>query len=232
MSTAMIQPSTTLDSSLVLPAHLASEKDVAQWIDSMYREAQAAGTLAPWEPGGACPCLVAWLNALAPSLIRTGGRVAAVCCGYGHDAVELVNRGYEVCAIDASRTAIERAKELHPLHASCFSVENYLAPSLRHRHRFDFVVDTRAFGVTPPNFRRQLAEAMADMLGPHGVLLTIARGCDAHGGVQDAAPFCVSEGELDELFSQCGLTAIRGVDDFEDDCDPPVRRVRAAFRRT
>ena len=86
----------------------------AAFFEAIYGEAAGDTTRVPWAHGQPHPALVTWLNAVAPSLIRCGSRVAVVGCGLGDDAVELTHRGYDVTAFDVSPTAIEWARRRHP----------------------------------------------------------------------------------------------------------------------
>lgn len=206
---------------------------LAAWFDEIYRTADGDPGRVPWARHGPSPCLVAWLNAVAPSFVRPGGRVCVVGCGLGHDAVELINRGYDVSAFDISPTAIEWARRLHPDHADRFFVADACDPPPRLRCRADLVVEINTLQSVPPKQRVSMAQCMANLLGPHGSLLVICLGRDADEPAPDAdtPPHPISPPELTSLMQQAGLQLSGNLDEFDDDETPPKRRLRVAFRR-
>ena len=74
--------------------------------ESVYADALGDPGRIPWPSRRASPAVVNWLNAAAPTLVRCGARVAVAGCGLGHDAREVIRRGYEVTAFDISAAAI------------------------------------------------------------------------------------------------------------------------------
>lgn len=84
---------------MVEPEH-AVPSTIAQW-DALYRE----GT-PPWESAAPSGELV---RVLDEGLVRPCSTLE-IGCGTGADAVALAQRGFEMTAVDASPTAIERAR--------------------------------------------------------------------------------------------------------------------------
>ena len=97
--------------------------------DAIYRRADGALELVPWANEGPHPAFLAWLNAEAPCLVRPGCRVAVVGCGLGDDAIELINRGFDVTAFDHDPLA--RARE---------GLARSVAPAIVVRQLFKMVV--------------------------------------------------------------------------------------------
>lgn len=201
--------------------------------DRLYAEAGADVSVLPWSRPGVDggevsphPALIAWLNSRAPCLIRPGSRVALPACGLGDDAAELAGRGYDVAGFDAADRAVALAIGRRPDLADCFSVADLRRPPTRWRHRFDLVtlVDTLAW--LTPGDRAEAAAGTAELVHPKGALLVIERG-EAGPGRPGLAP-----DELLDLLGSCGISPIEGVDDFEDEADPPVRWLRACCRRS
>ena len=94
---------TTPYSPLGTTTDLGSAIDIdATWFDSFYDVASQKNdaTAVPWVHDHPNRAMVNWLNAVAPSLVRCGARVAVVACALGDDAAELVRRGYDVTAFD------------------------------------------------------------------------------------------------------------------------------------
>lgn len=221
--------------SLELPHALALE--AREWVErfnTIYEQAAGDVSRIPWAHRQPCPSLVAWLNAEAPSLIRCGGRVAVVGCGLGEDALLLRQRGYDVVAFDASRSAIESAQRLHPAEADMFVQADLLDLPARLKNRFDLVVEIHTLQALPPCFRSALASGMASLLSPRGgLLLAICRGRDPDIALDsvDGPPFALTAAELTWVMQDAGLHPVRPLDVYLDDNSPAVLRLRGAFRR-
>ncbi len=199
--------------------------------DAIYAEAHGDPALVPWADGRSSPALVTWLNAVAPSLIRCGARVAVVGCGLGEDAQVLVHRGYEVTAFDCSPSAIRWAKERCPDCAACFHVADLFHPPPRWRHRFDLVVEINTIQSLTPGSRPDTVRAIAELLSPHGYLLVICRGATEPAGLDGGPPWPLTERELTDAAAGAGLAAPGPITAFLDGEVPPVLRLRALFRR-
>jgi len=211
----------------------SSVEDALVAVEEVYASSGGEASRVPWSHTRANPALVAWLDRRAPGLVRCGARVAVVGCGLGQDAVLLAERGYDVLGFDASASAIEHARRLHPEHASSFVVADLRDLPTSWRHRFDLVVEVHTLQALPPEHRASLASGIAELVAPHGRLVAIARGrADASPLVSvSGPPYPFTPSELIGLLADQGL-ALEGVlDDFEDNNDPPVRRLRGCFTR-
>ncbi|MHC4414231.1 MAG: class I SAM-dependent methyltransferase [Planctomycetota bacterium] len=206
-------------------------KTSVDYFEAIYAEAAGDPARIPWAVRRPNPALVNWLNAVAPSLVRCGARVAMVGCGLGDDARELMRRGYEVTGFDCSATAIRWAKSLDPDHVEGYVQADLFNPPARWVHRFDLVVEVNNIESLSPDRHRDAVSALADLLTPHGRLLIICRGADEPIGAADGPPWPLTERELLEATAVAGLAADGPVCSFTDDEDPPVKRVRAVFRR-
>lgn len=188
--------------------------------EAQYTAARTDTRHLTWHHDGACPALVAWLNAEAPSLVRPGGRGVVVGCGLGDDVAEVASRGYDAFGLDCSRTAVEWARQRHPDLADSFFVGDAITPPGSMRGRYDLVVDVNTLGWEPADAREAMARGMAAFLRPHGTLVSVTRITPETGAFTAKA--------LTEAMTGAGLSACRGVDEFEDG---PSRWVRAAFKR-
>ena len=199
--------------------------------ENIYAEAAGVPGHIPWDRGRPHPALVNWLNAVAPSLIRCGARVAVVGCGLGHDARELMRRGYDVTAFDCSATAIEWAQRLDPAHAHSYVVADLFALPPRWRHRFDLVVEIHTVQSLRPNLRTGAVRAIGELLSLHGRLLVICRACLEPVTSAEGPPWPLTEFELRQIAALSGLVADGDISSFDDDQDPAVLRMRALFER-
>lgn len=235
MASAALSESTAVTSLLEGKA-MPPPPGAAEWLqrfEQTYRDAAGDPARVPWADRRPCQCMMAWLNAEAPTLVRCGARAAVVGCGLGEDAVALVERGYDVVAFDCSPTAIEWAKGLHPSHADIFIHADLFALPARMRHRFDLVVEVHTLQSLPPEYRPALAAGMASLLSPRGgVLLAVCRGRGVGEPLDLSAgpPYPLTAAELCGLMEANELSPVRSPDEFLDDESPPVRRIRAAFR--
>ncbi len=199
--------------------------------DAIYAEAQRDPGLVPWADGRPHPALVSWLNAVAPSLIRCGARVAVVGCGLGEDARELVRRGYDVTAFDASATAIEWAREIDAAQAGCFHGADVFDLPPRWMRRFDRVIEINTIQALDPERREDTTDAIARLLSPRGHLLVICRGRDDDTPLVDGPPWPLTADELRAATDAAGLEPTRPLEVFHDHETPPVLRIRGLFER-
>ncbi|HWB20003.1 MAG TPA: class I SAM-dependent methyltransferase [Phycisphaerales bacterium] len=210
--------------------HPASVANTAHF-ESVYADAQGDMSKIRWADGRPNPAMVKWLNENAHSLLRCGSRVCVVGCGLGHDAAELSARGYEVTAFDCSGTAIEWAKRIHPEHTGCFQQGDLFKPSLRWRHRFDLVVEINTVQALPPDTQLGAMSAVADLVSPRGRLLIICRHATESPAIESGPPWPLTESFVTEAAGLAGLEAEQPLSAFEDDEQPPVRRMMGLFKR-
>lgn len=198
--------------------------------DAMYEAAAGDPSRIPWADERPNPALVNWLNAVAPSLVRCGGRVAIVGCGLGHDAREVMRRGYDVVAFDISPTAIAWAQRLDPEHAESYVAADLFNSPSRWRHRFDLVVDVYTVQSLPPSQHTGAIAELGHLVARHGHLLMIARAIDEHAPDAEGPPWPLRESAVRSATTDAGL-AVDRIDVFPDDESPPKLRLRGLFRR-
>jgi SAM-dependent methyltransferase len=207
----------------------------AEYFESVYAEAHGDVSRVPWEDQRANPALVNWLNAVAPSVVRCGARVAVVGCGLGSDARELMKRGYDVTAFDCSRTAVEWARRIDPDHASNYIAANLFDLPLRWRHRFDLVVEVNTLQVLPPEQRPEAMRRLAELISRHGAMLVVCRAAaagQAPASRENGPPWPLNESEMRKLANAAGLVSDGDIAVFTDDERPPVLRMRALLRHS
>jgi len=215
MATTTLEQTTAAD-----PAHF----------EAIYAEAHGEAAHIPWEEGRPCPAMVAWLNAIAPSLIRCGSRVAVVGCGLGHDAREIMRRGYDVTAFDCSATAIEWARRLDPVNASAYIHADLFEPPSRWTHRFDLVIEVKTLQSLPPDRRVEALRQLHQLMSPHGHLLVIARAAEHPATFDAGPPWPITLDEMREAAPLAGLEFDGNPAVFEDDSDANKLRLRALLK--
>lgn len=215
---------------LPTPPRAADAGAWSRYYEEVYRHARGDRSRVRWADARANPGLISWLTVEAPCLVRPGATAVVVGAGLGEDARELADRGYDVTAFDVSPSAIDWAKRAHPEIAERFSVADLLNLPPTMLRRADLVVEISTIQSLHPDLRQRAADAVISLARPRGVVLVICRGREESDPC-DGPPFPLTKPELTTLFSCRGWMATREIDDYEDDEQPPVRRMRAAFRR-
>ena len=199
--------------------------------EAIYADAQGDASRIPWADQRPSSALVNWLNAVAPSLIRSGARVVCVGCGLGDDARELMRRGYDVTAFDCSRSAVDWAKRIDPINARCYQQADLFQAPPRWKRRFDLVVEVNTIQSLPPEMHNAAFAAVAELMSPHGRMVVVCRGADEPVHLEDGPPWALTREQLLEAASLAGLAPEGDLASFTDDEDPPVQRMRGLFRR-
>ena len=206
------------------------DSDIAPFdFEHLYRSAAGDSSVIPWSDGHPNPAMVTWLDVIGPGLLRSGCRVAVVGCGLGEDARELIRRGYDVTAFDSSQTAVEWARRLDPANAQSYQVADLLELPAALAHRFDLVVEIYTLQSMPPAWRQEMMNGLSSLLNSRGHLLVICREELPDEPRSDEPPWPVSSQDLVSLASASGLAIDGSLDSFDDDQDPPVRRLRGLF---
>jgi SAM-dependent methyltransferase len=130
------------------------------------------------EGAGPCPRLVEFLNAGARELVRPGSRAIVVGCGVGASVVELLSRGFDALGFDLCLNVIATARATHPEASPQFFTADLLALPPKHRHRYELVVSSHTLDSVEPARRESALRAIADLVGPRGVVLLVARAND------------------------------------------------------
>jgi len=209
-----------------LAAQYLARGDAFGWFEALYA-ARAAGTASvPWADLTANPHLVSW----AGQHLRSGSGLQAlvVGCGLGDDAEFLTALGCMVTAFDIAPSAIREARLRFPGSPVDYQVYDLFALPQQWTGRFDLVLEAYTLQVLTPAWRERAYPLLSALLRPQGRLLAIARG-RAPSEAQGAMPWPLTRAELAH-FSSCGLVE-ESCEEYLDDEQPPVRRLRATYRR-
>ena len=207
--------------------------DAVAFFDRIYAEADGDTDRIPWSDGRAHPALVRWLDAVAPGLVRTGGRVVVPACGFGADAIEVARRGYDVVGFDAAPTALHWARRMDPDGTVNWIEADLFQLPPRWRHRFDLVVEVNTVQALEPALRGRVLSAMGELLAPHGRLLAIGRA--APGGEdpdRQGPPWPLEPARLMAAAADAGLEPEGEVHCFTVAGDPERPCFRGLFRRS
>jgi SAM-dependent methyltransferase len=211
----------------------AEAREWSGWFERIYREASGDAGKVPWAHLRPNAAMVAWMNSQAPGVVRPGACVTVVGCGLGDDVRELADRGYDVTGFDVSPTAIDWARRRHRDLADRFVVADLLSLPAGLKRRADLVVEVSTVQAVHPELRPAIVSGIGALARPRGVVLAVCRGRGDGEPIEavEGPPYALTCGELAGLFAREGFVPVSGVDDFEDDETPPVRRLRAALRR-
>lgn len=142
-----------------------------------------------WDLGREHPLL----DELIPPLKITRCRILVLGCGQGHDAAWWARRGHIVTAVDFSKSAIERARNLYGenanlrwLNSDAFSLPQSMTSS------FDVIFEHTLYCAIPPERRQELARTWWRLLSPRGRVLGIIPTMDKEVG----PPYGGTEWEL------------------------------------
>jgi 2-polyprenyl-3-methyl-5-hydroxy-6-metoxy-1,4-benzoquinol methylase len=209
-----------------LAAQSRNSGDPTGWLEQLYREHEQGLKVVPWADLGANPNLLEFFERHP---IEAAGKTAlTVGCGFGDDAEQLAAWGFETTAFDVAPSAITAAKRRFPESRVDYRTADLLVPPEEWRGRFDFVLESYTLQVLPPVLRSRAIRSVAGFVKKSGMILLIARGRDEHEE-EGQMPWPLTRREL-EQFVDLGLRE-ESFEDYLDKESPPVRRLRAVFRK-
>lgn len=155
-----------------------------------------------WDLGGP--------NPVFRSLIESGqispGKMIVLCSGRGHDAREFARHGFQVTAVDFSRTAAQEMERMNDSDATVEILQHDLFTlSARFDGSFDYILEYTCYCAIDPQRRAEFADLAARLLKPGGLYISLAYPVSQHAG---GPPFAVSVPEVLRLFRERGFTLV------------------------
>lgn len=152
-----------------------------------------------WDLGGPNPV---FRNLLSSGEIPPG-KMIVVCSGRGHDAREFARHGFQVTAVDFSRTAAQEMERLSDSDAPVKILQQDLfTMSSQFDGSFDYMLEYTCYCAIDPHRRAEFADLAARLLKPGGLYISLAYPVSQHTG---GPPFAVSVPEVLRLFQERGF---------------------------
>lgn len=123
----------------------------------------------PWDKGAPAPPLLELLQKKAD--YWGNGTVLVPGCGLAHDAAAIAKTGKNVLAVDLSKTAIQRAKEIQTEKTLNYQVDDFL--EAQHYDQVSSIFEHTCFCAINPNLRTQYRDACLRLLPSGGHLVGI-----------------------------------------------------------
>tara|TARA_Y100000588_G_C14281508_1_gene937677 strand:+ start:2200 stop:2814 length:615 start_codon:yes stop_codon:yes gene_type:complete len=138
------------------------KEDSSQFWEDIYL-ANNAG----WDLGGPTPVF----QKLSETM--SAGKICILGCGKGHDAVEFSQKGFEVTAVDFSKTAVHNLKTLALARNVPVSViqDDIFSLTPKYRNSFDYILEQTCFCAINPNRRIEYEKLVFSLLKYSGKLI-------------------------------------------------------------
>ncbi|TVR27411.1 MAG: class I SAM-dependent methyltransferase [Nitriliruptor sp.] len=204
------------------------------WWEPVYATAVAQGRRLPWQEGTVHPWVAGWLE--DPVYAPPGSRALVVGCGVGDDIVPLLERGYDVTAMDVSHTAIAWAQhrvralvggDVQPVR---WLVADLLEVSATEVGAFDLVVEVHTVPWLPGVVRDAAMAAIGGLVAPGGVALVITEVATSEAGraTHEGPAWAQAPSEL-AAYRAGGL--VRLAIEHPSPGDAPTMEVRMTWQR-
>jgi SAM-dependent methyltransferase len=149
-------------------------KQASAWFEEFYKTNFLNEKLIPWAKLQPNEHLEEYLQNNLPH-----GKALVVGCGLGDDAIALSEAGFDVTAIDVSKSAIAWCEERFDGYGVKFQVQDIFELPPEMLGQYDFVFESLTIQSLPLVFRDKVITAIASLLSPEGRLLVVANGKNA-----------------------------------------------------
>jgi len=209
-----------------LASEALSSGRLLDWFEHLYARALSTGVPIPWADRVPNPNLIELYERVRH--LPFGKRALKVGCGLGDDAEWLAVQGFDVTAFDISPSAIEECHRRFP-----DSIVHYVEADLfrappEWSAAFDLVQESYTLQVLPFELRAAAIEKICEFVAPSGYLLFITRARE-ESDPPGAMPWPLTRREADRFVAH-GFSEVY-FEDYIDQERPPVRRLRACYRR-
>ena len=138
------------------------KEDSSQFWEDIYL-ADNAG----WDLGGPTPVF----QKLSETM--SAGKICILGCGKGYDAVEFSQKGFEVTAVDFSKTAVHSLKTLALARNVPVNViqDDIFSLTPKYRNSFDYILEQTCFCAINPNRRIEYEKLVFSLLKYSGKLI-------------------------------------------------------------
>jgi len=164
----------------------------------------------PWDLGAETPAFIALVERLDfpkpteqwhPAVVVPG-------CGYGHDALMLARRGYDVTAVDFASEPLDYLQQtarLVGLAINTVQCDVFDLPSL-YLSAFDIALEYTCYCAIDPSRRQEYANVLASLLKPNGIVAGLFFPFDTVE--RSGPPFSVNEHEIRTQFERAGFVLL------------------------
>jgi len=146
-------------------------KQASAWFEEFYKANFLNESSIPWAKMQPNEHLSEYLQNNLPH-----GKALVVGCGLGDDAIALSKAGFDVTAIDVSKSAIAWCEERFDGYGVEFKVQDIFELPPEMIGQYDFVFESLTIQSLPLIFRDKVITAIASLLSPEGRLLVVANG--------------------------------------------------------
>jgi len=194
-----------------------------EFFESIYKQSRGDEEKVPWAEMRTNIYLEEYLeNHLAQ------GKAIVIGCGLGNDAVAMDEAGFDVTAIDISKTAIAWCKDKYDYTDVDFRIQDIFELPEDMLGQYDFIFESRTVQSLPLVYRDKIIGAISSLLAPRGKLLAIANGKNK-GEKHNGPPWPLERNEL-RLFENYELNELE-FSIFAEETELSSLKFRALYQR-
>ena len=193
------------------------------FFESIYKQSQGDEKQVPWAKMKTDPFLEEYLQQNLGE-----GKAIVIGCGLGDDAIALDEAGFDVTAIDISKTAIDWCKERFDYTDIDFRVQDIFDLPEEMLGQYDFVFESLTIQSLPLEFRNKMIGAISSLLAPRAKVLIVAHGKN-EGEKHNGPPWPLERNEL-RLFGNYDLNELE-FSIFAEESKMSTLKFRALYQK-
>jgi ubiquinone/menaquinone biosynthesis C-methylase UbiE len=152
---------------------MKKHNEASAWFEDIYKKNEYTSENIPWAKHKVDPQLDIYLSK-NNNENNKNKKALVVGCGLGDDAYALYEMGYDVTAIDVSKTALALAQERFPNTNIKFVLQDIFDMPEVYNEYFDFVFESLTIQSLPIEFREQMIQAISSTIQTSGKILLVA----------------------------------------------------------